>query len=137
MSRYFIPAIFLAAAPLALASAEPAPAPQSTPPANCQQMQQMHHGDMQQQMGNGAMGGSGQTMHHGSGDMGTGHMGNGTMGNGTMGNGAMGSGNMQGQTMQHGDHAGMGPGYHQGIMQGQGQCPAAGQTQDSQSDDDN
>ena len=51
-------------------------------------------------------------------------------------NGAMESGTMQDQPMQHGDHAGMGPGNHQGMMHGQGQCTAASQTQDSQTDDD-
>jgi len=119
MSRYLIPAIVLAAAPLSLAAAEPTPAPENSPPANCQQMQQMHQGNMQHQMGGGAMGGgSGQMMHHGPGGTGTGHM----------SNGAMGSGTMQGQMMQHGDHAGMGPGNHQAMAHEQGRCPAASQS---------
>jgi len=81
-------------------------------------------------MGGGAMGGSGQMMQHGSAGSGTGHK-----DHGSMGNGAMGSGTMQGQMMQHGGQAGMGPGNHEGMMHGQGQCPTASQTQDSQTDD--
>ncbi|MEZ5734206.1 MAG: hypothetical protein R3E09_00140 [Novosphingobium sp.] len=132
MSRYFIPAIVLAVAPLSFASAEPTPAPEGTPPASCQQMHQSGgQGAMSQHMDGGAMSGNGHMMQHGTDGMGTGHMDHGSMGHGTMGHG-----DTQGQMMQHGDHAGMGPGNHQGMMQGQGQCPAASQTQASPTDED-
>ena len=102
MIRYVIPAILVAAAPLSLVAAEPAPPADSTPPTSCPQMQQ--------HMGDGAMDGSGQMMRHGD---------------GTMGHGNMGAGNMQGQMMQHGDY--------QAMMQGQGNCSAVSQPEDSKS----
>lgn len=105
MTRYTITAFLLAAAPLSLVAAEPAPPADSTPSTNCPQMQQ--------HMGDGTMAGSGHMMQHGDG----------TMGSGVMGHGNMGGGNMQGQMMQHDDLA-MGHGDHQAMMQGQGNCPA-------------
>lgn len=117
MNRYCIPAIMLAAAPLTLAHAEPAPAPQNLPPASCPQAQQhAHQGTMQPHMGDGAMNGSGHMMQHGT---------------EAMGSGTMGPGTMQGQAMPHGGPAGMGAGNHPAMQQGQAHCPVANQTQNS------
>jgi len=123
MSKYLISAIVLAAAQLSLAAAEPAANQDASPPATCPEMQDGHpmyqsggQAAMQQHMGDGSMAGSGHMMQQGNGGM---------MGSGMPHGGNAGA--MQGQMMQQGGQAGMGHGDHQGMMQGNGQCPALNQ----------